>query len=150
MVRAHCPLIKLALLESAPSASSITCLSNLLLLCLCSCRSASCPHLLLCAALIKVYLQTEKRARELKQTNVAVKLVVVGKKGMTYFNRRTDQYDIAGKPWNMPALDYVSFWSVARMQPTTVGLVLTYTGQLVDVSKRAGLEAAWQPGRACI
>ena len=40
--------------------------------------------------------QTEQRAKELKQTNVGVKLVVVGKKGMTFFNRRREQYDIAG------------------------------------------------------
>lgn len=41
-------------------------------------------------------VQTEQRARELRGTNVGIKLVVVGKKGMTYFNRRRDQYDIAG------------------------------------------------------
>ena len=41
-------------------------------------------------------VQTEKRAKELKQTNVGGKLVLVGKKGITYFNRRSDIYNIAG------------------------------------------------------
>lgn len=44
----------------------------------------------------QMLLQTEIRAKELRQTNVDVKLVLVGKKGTTYFNRRQDQYNIAG------------------------------------------------------
>ncbi|KAK9811127.1 hypothetical protein WJX73_004808 [Symbiochloris irregularis] len=40
--------------------------------------------------------RTEKRAKELKETNVEVRLICVGKKGTVYFNRRRDQYDLAG------------------------------------------------------
>ena len=41
-------------------------------------------------------LQAEKRAAEVKKMGLKAKIVLIGKKGITYFNRRTDQYDIVG------------------------------------------------------
>lgn len=41
-------------------------------------------------------LQAEKRAGELKKMGLKTKIVLIGKKGITYFNRRQDQYDIVG------------------------------------------------------
>ena len=42
----------------------------------------------------------EERVAELKEQGVACKIVTIGKKGSTYFNRRKDQYDIV-KSFNM-------------------------------------------------
>lgn len=41
-------------------------------------------------------LQAEKRAAEVKKMGLKAKIVLIGKKGITYFNRRTAQYDIVG------------------------------------------------------
>lgn len=43
-------------------------------------------------------LQAEKRHAELKKMGLEGKIVLIGKKGITYFNRRQDQYDIVGRP----------------------------------------------------
>lgn len=42
-------------------------------------------------------MQTEQRARELQKMNIKVQLVLIGKKGITYFKRRQDKYPIAGE-----------------------------------------------------
>ena len=42
-------------------------------------------------------LQAEKRAAELKKMGLKAKIVLIGKKGITYFNRRQTQYDIVGR-----------------------------------------------------
>ena len=41
--------------------------------------------------------QAEKRHAELKQLGLEGKIVLIGKKGITYFNRRTNKYDIVGE-----------------------------------------------------
>ena len=41
-------------------------------------------------------MQTEQRARELQKMNIKVQLVMIGKKGITYFKRRQDKYKLAG------------------------------------------------------
>ena len=45
---------------------------------------------------LHAFLQAEKRAAELKKMGLKTKIVLIGKKGITYFNRRQDQYDIVG------------------------------------------------------
>ena len=41
-------------------------------------------------------VQAENRAKELQKLGINVKVLTVGKKGGTYFKRRSDQYNIAG------------------------------------------------------
>lgn len=43
-------------------------------------------------------LQAEQRHAELKKLGLDGKIVLIGKKGITYFNRRTGKYDIVGEP----------------------------------------------------
>ena len=43
-------------------------------------------------------MQAEVRHAELKKLGLDGKIVLIGKKGITYFNRRTDRYDIVGEP----------------------------------------------------
>ena len=43
-------------------------------------------------------LQAEQRHVELKKLGLDGKIVLIGKKGITYFNRRTAKYDIVGEP----------------------------------------------------
>ena len=45
-------------------------------------------------------LQCEQRAKELKNLNINVRLLTVGKKGNVYFKRRANQYDLAGEQWS--------------------------------------------------
>ena len=41
--------------------------------------------------------QAEKRAKELQETGVKVKLVTVGKKGTVYFKRRAKLYNLSSE-----------------------------------------------------
>ncbi len=43
-------------------------------------------------------MQAEVRHAELKKLGLDGKIVLIGKKGITYFNRRTNKYDIVGTP----------------------------------------------------
>ena len=43
-------------------------------------------------------MQAEVRHAELKKLGLEGKIVLIGKKGITYFNRRTNKYDIVGEP----------------------------------------------------
>ena len=43
-------------------------------------------------------MQAELRHAELKKLGLEGKIVLIGKKGITYFNRRTGKYDIVGEP----------------------------------------------------
>ena len=43
-------------------------------------------------------MQAEQRHAELKKLGLEGKIVLIGKKGITYFNRRQDKYDIVGEP----------------------------------------------------
>ena len=43
-------------------------------------------------------VQAENRAKELQKLGIKVKILTVGKKGGTYFKRRSDKYNIAGWP----------------------------------------------------
>lgn len=43
-------------------------------------------------------VQAEVRHAELKKLGLEGKIVLIGKKGITYFNRRTNKYDIVGEP----------------------------------------------------
>jgi len=45
-----------------------------------------------------IILQAELRHAELKKLGLDGKIVLIGKKGITYFNRRTGKYDIVGEP----------------------------------------------------
>ena len=56
--------------------------------CMCACGASGADD--------KHALQTEQRARELQKMNIKVQLVLIGKKGITYFKRRQDKYSIAG------------------------------------------------------
>ena len=42
-------------------------------------------------------MQAEIRHGELKKLGLDAKIVLIGKKGITYFNRRQKEYNIAGK-----------------------------------------------------
>ena len=42
-------------------------------------------------------MQAEQRHAELKKLGLDGKLVLIGKKGINYFNRRQKQYNIAGE-----------------------------------------------------
>ena len=42
-------------------------------------------------------MQAERRHAELKKLGLEGKIVLIGKKGITYFNRRQAQYDIVGR-----------------------------------------------------
>lgn len=42
-------------------------------------------------------MQAEIRHRELKKLGLKAKIILIGKKGITYFNRRQKEYNIAGE-----------------------------------------------------
>lgn len=46
---------------------------------------------------MRTFVQAEKRHAELKKMGLKGKIVLIGKKGITYFNRRQNQYDIVGR-----------------------------------------------------
>ena len=47
---------------------------------------------------VTIPVQAEIRHAELKKLGLEGKIVLIGKKGITYFNRRTNKYDIVGEP----------------------------------------------------
>ena len=49
-------------------------------------------------------VQAEIRHRELKKLGLQAKIILIGKKGITYFNRRQKEYDIAG---DVPSLQHL-------------------------------------------
>ncbi len=51
-----------------------------------------------CVESCKYTMQAELRHAELKKLGLEGKIVLIGKKGITYFNRRTGKYDIVGEP----------------------------------------------------
>lgn len=55
-----------------------------------------------------LFVQTEARVKELNEMNVKVQLVMVGKKGYTYFKRRP-QYKIAGNPLGLKLASTAGF-----------------------------------------
>lgn len=52
-------------------------------------------------------MQAELRHAELKKLGLDGKIVLIGKKGITYFNRRTGKYDIVGEPLSTM---YAGWW----------------------------------------